>query len=60
MTEDVCQANLTELAEHYERVSDDDLIAEWERGEPVALEVREPMVSCHCGVAVSRTGTMLE
>ena len=31
--------------EHYERISDGDLLAEWERGEPVLIEVREPMVS---------------
>jgi hypothetical protein len=34
-----------ELTEHYEQISDDDLLAEWERGEPVLIEVREPMVS---------------
>jgi hypothetical protein len=34
-----------ELTDHYERISDDDLLAEWERGEPVLIEVREPMVS---------------
>lgn len=58
MTEEAPKDDLTELAEHYERISDDDLLAEWERGEPVAIEVREPMGSRHCGVAVSRIGTV--
>ncbi len=34
-----------ELVEHYEQITDDDLLAEWDRGEPVQIEVREPMVS---------------
>jgi hypothetical protein len=34
-----------EVTEHYGRISDDDLLAEWDRGEPVLIEVREPMVS---------------
>jgi hypothetical protein len=45
MTKEVRKDDLTELTEHYERISDDDLLTEWERGEPVAIEVREPMVS---------------
>jgi hypothetical protein len=39
------EAHDDELIEHYEQISDDDLLAEWERGEPVHIEVREPMVS---------------
>ncbi|MGH3889491.1 MAG: hypothetical protein ACRDSZ_23510 [Pseudonocardiaceae bacterium] len=33
------------LAEHYEQVDDEDLLAEWDRGEPVTIDVGEPMVS---------------
>jgi UDP-3-O-acyl-N-acetylglucosamine deacetylase len=45
MTEGAPKDELTELTEHYERIGDEDLLAEWERGEAVAIEVREPMVS---------------
>jgi hypothetical protein len=34
-----------ELTEHYEQISDDDLLAGWDRGEPVLIEAREPMVT---------------
>lgn len=33
------------LAEHYEQLDDEDLLVEWERGEPVTIDVSEPMVS---------------
>lgn len=33
------------LAEHYERLGDADIVAEWERGKPVTIDVGEPMVS---------------
>jgi hypothetical protein len=33
------------LAEHYEQLSDEDVLVEWERGEPVTIDVGEPMVS---------------
>lgn len=33
------------LSEHYELLSDEDVLAEWERAEPVAIDVGEPMVS---------------
>ena len=33
------------LVEHYEQLDDEDLLVEWERGEPVTIDVDEPMVS---------------
>ncbi len=33
------------LAEHYEQLDDEGLLVEWERGEPVTINVGEPMVS---------------
>lgn len=33
------------LVEHYEQADDEDLLVEWERGEPVTTDVGEPMVS---------------
>jgi predicted DNA-binding protein len=33
------------LAEHYEQLGDEDVLVEWERGEPVTIDVGEPMVS---------------
>ncbi|HET9254050.1 MAG TPA: CopG family antitoxin [Pseudonocardiaceae bacterium] len=33
------------LAAHYEQADDEDLLVEWERGEPVTIDVGEPMVS---------------
>jgi hypothetical protein len=33
------------LSQHYEKLDDEDLRGEWERGEPVTIDVREPMVS---------------
>jgi hypothetical protein len=33
------------LAEHYEQLGDEDVLVEWERGEPVTIDVDEPMVS---------------
>ncbi len=33
------------LSEHYERLDDEDVLVEWERGEPVRIDVAEPMVS---------------
>ena len=33
------------LSQHYEELDDEDLHGEWERGEPVTIDVREPMVS---------------
>lgn len=33
------------LAEHYEQLDDEGLLVEWERGEPVTIDVGEPMVS---------------
>jgi hypothetical protein len=33
------------LAEHYEQVGDEEVLLEWERGEPVMIDVGEPMVS---------------
>lgn len=33
------------LAEHYEQLGDEDILAEWERGVAVTIEVGEPMVS---------------
>jgi|SRR5918998_1399814 hypothetical protein len=33
------------LAEHYEQLGDEDLLVEWDRGEPVTIDVGEPMVS---------------
>jgi hypothetical protein len=36
---------LDELSDHYEQLDDEDLLAEWERGEKVSIEVREQLVS---------------
>ncbi|MGH3939448.1 MAG: hypothetical protein ACRDTG_12605 [Pseudonocardiaceae bacterium] len=36
---------LERLSEQYERLGDEEVLAEWERGEPVTIEVSEPMVS---------------
>ena len=33
------------LAEHYEQLDDEGLLVEWERGEPVTIDVGEPMRS---------------
>ncbi|MGH3766133.1 MAG: hypothetical protein ACRDS0_06030 [Pseudonocardiaceae bacterium] len=33
------------LTEHYEQLGDEDVLVEWERGEPVTIDVGEPMVS---------------
>jgi hypothetical protein len=33
------------MTENYKRISDDDLLAEWERGEPLAIVAREPVIS---------------
>ncbi|MGH3547650.1 MAG: hypothetical protein ACRDQU_05930 [Pseudonocardiaceae bacterium] len=33
------------LAEHYEQLGDEDVLVEWERGEPAMIDVGEPMVS---------------
>lgn len=33
------------LAEHYEQLGDEEVLVEWERGEPVTIDVGEPMVS---------------
>ena len=38
-------AEIDELSDHYEQAGDEELLAEWERGEKVSIEVREPMVS---------------
>lgn len=37
--------DLDHLSDHYERLDDEDALVEWERGEPVRLDVAEPMVS---------------
>jgi argininosuccinate synthase len=39
------EGEIKQLAEHYERLDDEDLLVEWERGEPVTIDVGEPMVS---------------
>ncbi len=39
------KAEIDELSDQYEQVDDEELLAEWERGEKVSIEVREPMVS---------------
>jgi argininosuccinate synthase len=33
------------LVEHYEQLGDEEVLVEWERGEPVTIDVGEPMVS---------------
>jgi hypothetical protein len=33
------------LTEHYGQLGDEDVLVEWERGEPVTIDVGEPMVS---------------
>jgi hypothetical protein len=38
-------AEVDELSDHYEQAGDEELLAEWESGETVSIEVREPMVS---------------
>ncbi|MGH3720863.1 MAG: hypothetical protein ACRDRI_18845 [Pseudonocardiaceae bacterium] len=45
MTNYPSESKIESLAEHYEPLSGDDVIAEWERGEPVTIDVGEPMVS---------------
>jgi predicted DNA-binding protein len=39
------EGEIKRLAERYEQLSDEDVLAEWERGEPVTIDVDEPMVS---------------
>lgn len=39
------ESEIKRLAERYERLSDEDVLIEWERGEPVTINVGEPMVS---------------
>jgi hypothetical protein len=39
------EGGLEDLSEHYENAANEDLLVEREQGEPVPLEVREPMVS---------------
>ncbi|HEU0088852.1 MAG TPA: hypothetical protein VFQ77_14600 [Pseudonocardiaceae bacterium] len=33
------------LSEHYEKLDDEEILAEWERSEPATINVGEPMVS---------------
>jgi hypothetical protein len=39
------EGEIEHLAQRYEQLSDEDVLLEWERGEPVTIEVGEPMVS---------------
>ncbi len=39
------EGEIERLTEHYEQISDEDVLLEWERGEPVTIDVGEPMVS---------------
>ncbi|MEO7194397.1 MAG: hypothetical protein ABIZ05_06180 [Pseudonocardiaceae bacterium] len=45
MTNYPSEGEIESLAEHYEQLGDDDVLIEWERGEPVTIDVGEPMVS---------------
>lgn len=39
------EGEIEHLTEHYEQLSDEDVLAEWERGAPVMIDVDEPMAS---------------
>jgi hypothetical protein len=45
MPEYLSEDEIESLTEHYEQLSDEDVLVEWERGEPVTIDVGEPMVS---------------
>lgn len=44
-TKYLSEGEIEHLAWQYEQLSDEDVLLEWERGEPMTIDVGEPMVS---------------